>query len=82
MKQRVGMEDDEEDEDEEEEKQKAVWGRGKKIYYGADNVDREVTNSRLCPQFHRFQIFAVVASHGLPTFYISLTLISCVGFRV
>lgn len=41
MKQRVGMEDDDEDDDEEE-KQKAVWGRGKKIYYGADNVNYEV----------------------------------------
>lgn len=41
MKQRVGMEDDEDDE-EEEEKKSAVWGKGKKIYYGADNVDYEV----------------------------------------
>lgn len=44
MKQRVGMED-EEDEEEQEEKQRAVWGRGKKIYYGADHVDREVRDS-------------------------------------
>lgn len=50
MKQRVGMEDDEDEE--EEEKHRAVWGRGKKIYYGADNVNYEVRN------FHvTFQIF-------------------------
>lgn len=34
------MEDDEEEE--EEEKQRVVWGRGKKIYYGVDNVNYEV----------------------------------------
>lgn len=44
MKQRVGMEDDEDDE-EEEEKKSAVWGKGKKIYYGADNVDYELQSS-------------------------------------
>ncbi|KAG0609316.1 hypothetical protein M758_8G175500 [Ceratodon purpureus] len=44
MKQKVGMEDEDE-EDEDEEKQRAVWGRGKKIYYGADNVDRELESS-------------------------------------
>lgn len=35
------MEDDEDDE-EEEEKKSVVWGKGKKIYYGVDNVDYEV----------------------------------------
>lgn len=41
MKQRAGIENEDDEEEEEEEKQSG-WGRGKKIYYNADNVDFEV----------------------------------------
>jgi hypothetical protein len=41
MKQKAGIEDEEDEEAEEQER--AVWGRGKKTYYNADNVDFEVS---------------------------------------
>ncbi len=37
------MENDDEEEEEEEEKEKSAWGKGKRIYYSADNVEYEVT---------------------------------------
>jgi hypothetical protein len=43
MKQKAGMENDDEDEEEEEEKEKTAWGKGKRIYYSADNIEYEVT---------------------------------------
>jgi hypothetical protein len=43
MKQRAGMENDDEEEEEEEEKEKTAWGKGKRIYYSADNVEYEVS---------------------------------------
>ena len=64
MKQRVGMEDDEEEE--KEEKERAVWGRGKKIYYGADSINREVrsfnVSESLVPAIQRFWILFVVVN--------------------
>jgi len=44
MKQRAGMENDDEEE-EEEEKEKTAWGKGKRIYYSADNVEYELQSS-------------------------------------
>lgn len=41
MKQKTGIEDEEDEEEEEQER--AAWGRGKKTYYNADNVDFEVS---------------------------------------
>ena len=41
MKQKAGIEDEEDEEAEEQER--SVWGRGKKTYYNADNVDFEVS---------------------------------------
>lgn len=32
----------EEEADEKEEERKAAWGKGKKLYYSADNIDYEV----------------------------------------
>ncbi|CAK9221969.1 unnamed protein product [Sphagnum troendelagicum] len=45
MKQRAGMENDDEEEEEEEEKEKTAWGKGKRIYYSADNVEYELQSS-------------------------------------
>jgi U3 small nucleolar RNA-associated protein 3 len=45
MKQRAGMENDDEEEEEEEEKEKSAWGKGKRIYYSADNVEYELQSS-------------------------------------
>lgn len=41
-----GVEDEmEEEADEKEEERKAAWGKGKKLYYSADNIDYEIQSS-------------------------------------
>ncbi|KAL2629616.1 hypothetical protein R1flu_014302 [Riccia fluitans] len=48
MKRKVGIQDDEDDEDEEndeEDEGKKVWGKSKRNYYSADNVDFELQSS-------------------------------------
>ncbi|CAM6118645.1 unnamed protein product [Calypogeia fissa] len=43
MKQKAGLDEEEEDEDDEEDdKEPAAWGKSKKLYYSADNVDFEI----------------------------------------
>ncbi|KAL3687632.1 hypothetical protein R1sor_013941 [Riccia sorocarpa] len=47
MKRKVGMQEDDEEEDEEdgEDEGKKVWGKSKRNYYNADNVDFELQSS-------------------------------------
>ncbi|BBN09238.1 U3 small nucleolar ribonucleoprotein protein LCP5 [Marchantia polymorpha subsp. ruderalis] len=46
MKRKVGIEeDDEEDEEENEKEEGKAWGKSKKLYYSADNVDYELQSS-------------------------------------
>lgn len=52
MKRKVGIEeDDEEDEEENEKEEGKAWGKSKKLYYSADNVDYEVI---ICMCFYSF----------------------------
>ncbi|KAJ7534374.1 hypothetical protein O6H91_13G091500 [Diphasiastrum complanatum] len=45
LRQKTGTFDEDDDEPEEDEKEKRAWGKGKKIYYNAENVDFELQSS-------------------------------------
>lgn len=50
MREQAGLSDEESEEEEEEEPEARDWGKGKGLYYGADNQDIELTDDEEAPQ--------------------------------
>lgn len=60
MKQKAGLEEDEDDDDDddEDEREPTAWGKSKKLYFGADNVDFEVRTISSNKRMTSFRTFA------------------------